>query len=390
MIELRGVTWNHPRGWGGLRATAEAFVRIRPDVRVEWTERSLQAFADQPVGELAAYDLIVIDHPSIGGSVARSALVPLDEHLGADVLADQQRASVGRSYESYRWGGHQWALPVDASAQVAVWRPDLLDGAGLAPPQTWSDAGHLADALREQDLFLAMPAIPVDAICSFLAACEALGGDPLAGDRRVVDRPVGRTVLEMLASMIGRAHPESLAWDPPGLMMHMAEHDDVAYCPLAFGYVTHARLGFARRPLRFGPGPSGGGGPAVGTLGGAGLAVSSRSAHVDESCAYAAFVTSGDVQRTTYVDGGGQPGHRSAWTDPAVNAAAGGFFAGTLRAIETAYLRPRYDGFIGFQSLAGDVIHRWFREGGNPNDVLDLLDARFRESLRARATGVDR
>jgi len=357
---------------------------------VEWTARSLQAFADQPVGELAAYDLIVIDHPSIGGSVARGALVPLDEHLGEDVLAEQQGASVGRSYESYTWEGHQWALPVDAAAQVAVWRADLLDGAGLAPPRTWNDAGHFAGALREHDLFLAVPAIPVDAICSFLAACEALGGDPLAGDGRVVDRPVGRTVLEMLASIMGRAHPESLAWDPPGLMMHMAEHDDVAYCPLAFGYVTHARFGFARRPLRFGPGPSGEGGPAVGTLGGAGLAVSSRSAHVDESCAYAAFVASGDVQRTTYVDGGGQPGHRSAWTDPAVDAAAGGFFAGTLGALDAAYLRPRYDGFIGFQSRAGDVVHSWFREGGNPNDVLDVLDARFRESLQARARGVDR
>jgi len=390
VIELRGITWDHPRGWGGLRATAEAYVRVRPDVRVEWAERSLQAFADQPVGELAGYDLIVIDHPSIGGSATRGELVPLDEHLGEEVLADHQIASVGRSYESYTWDGHQWALPIDAAAQVAVWRADVLDAAGLSPPRTWSDAGRLAGALREHGLFLAVPAIPVDAICTFLAACEALGGDPLAGNDRVVDRSVGRSVLEMLASIVGRAHPKSLAWDPPALMMHMAEHDDVAYCPLAFGYVTHARPGFARRPLRFGPGPSGEGGPAVGTLGGAGLAVSSRSPHVDESCAYAAFVASGDVQRTIYVDGGGQPGHRSAWTDPAVDVAAEGFFGDTLGALDAAYLRPRYGGFIGFQSHAGDMVHGWLREGGNPNDVLDVLDAGYRESLGTRATGVDR
>jgi multiple sugar transport system substrate-binding protein len=79
---LRGITWDHPRGLGGLQATAAAWTAARPGVRVEWTTRSLQAFADQPVDELARrFDLICLDHPAVGEAVARSCLVPLDEHL---------------------------------------------------------------------------------------------------------------------------------------------------------------------------------------------------------------------------------------------------------------------------------------------------------------------
>jgi multiple sugar transport system substrate-binding protein len=49
-------------------------------------------------------------------------------------------------------------------------------------------------------------------------------------------------------------------------------------------------------------------------------------------------VADSEVQRTVYV-GGGQPGHRSAWTDEAVNAAAGGFFSNTLGTLDAALLR---------------------------------------------------
>src|ERR687888_993895 len=127
-LGLRGITWDHERGMGGLRAAATAYAQRRPDVRVEWTVRSLQAFADQPLDELARrFDLLYVDHPSIGAAVARGCLVPLDDHLDAAFLDDQIEASVGRSAESYEWQGHRWALATDAAAQVSAFRPDLLE-----------------------------------------------------------------------------------------------------------------------------------------------------------------------------------------------------------------------------------------------------------------------
>ena len=115
--------------------------------------------------------------------------------------------------------------------------------------------------------------------------------------------------------------------------------------------------------------------------GGAGLAVSAARPNVDEAIDYARFTADPRIQRTTYVEGGGQPGHRSAWTDAAVNAASSGFFADTLAALDAAYLRPRYDGIVGFQDSGGELITGWLRDGGDAGAILGLLDARYRASL---------
>ncbi len=107
MIELRGVTWDHVRGWGGLRAAADRYALEHDGVRISWTARTLQAFADQPVHHLTGYDLIVLDHPSVGDAVGAGSLVPLDDHLGESFLGEQRASSVGRSFESYAWNAHQ-------------------------------------------------------------------------------------------------------------------------------------------------------------------------------------------------------------------------------------------------------------------------------------------
>jgi multiple sugar transport system substrate-binding protein len=361
MVELRGVTWDHVRGYGGVRAAAEAYRLERPDVRVTWETRSLQAFADQPVEQLERYDLIVLDHPSIGEAVARKALAPFD----GDV---DDRGSVGRSSESYVWNGRRWALPVDAAAQVAAYRQDLLERAGVTPPKRWDDVRPVARALREHRMTIAMPAIPVDLICAYLG----ISGATFDGDR-VAERDAGRRALSILHGVLDVAHPMSLNSNPPTVLEHMAANDDVAYCPLAFGYVTFARDN--ERALRFGPGPE-----HSGTLGGAGIAVSSASSQIDEAIEYARFACSADVQRGAYVEGGGQPGNRAAWTDPEIDAAANGFYSSTLEALDRAYLRPRFDGFLSFQDAAGEVIHDFLRNGSDPDTVLDRIDALFREA----------
>src|SRR3954454_16039744 len=124
---LNGITWNHSRGYLPLVATAQRFMDRHPDVTIEWRKRSLQAFADEPVERLAEqFDLIVIDHPFAGYAAVHPTLVPLDEHLPPEFMADQAANSAGASHASYNFGGHQWALAIDAATPVSSWRPDLL------------------------------------------------------------------------------------------------------------------------------------------------------------------------------------------------------------------------------------------------------------------------
>src|SRR4051812_12246965 len=100
--ELRGMTWDHPRGVEGLRACA-ALLLGRHNVVVTWEARSLLAFGDQHIADFARdFDLMVIDHPHVPDAAAAGALLALD---GLPQLAELERESVGRSHESYRYRG---------------------------------------------------------------------------------------------------------------------------------------------------------------------------------------------------------------------------------------------------------------------------------------------
>src|SRR5690606_17072075 len=78
-VVLRGITWEHARGYGSVVAAAEAYREVAPDVEVRWEYRSLLAFGDQPLDELVEhYDLLVIDHPHIPFAAERGLRPPLD------------------------------------------------------------------------------------------------------------------------------------------------------------------------------------------------------------------------------------------------------------------------------------------------------------------------
>src|SRR5437868_1224383 len=110
---LKGMTWNHSRGFDPMVATAREFARKNPGVEVTWEKRSLQAFADFSVERLAGeYDLLVIDHPHVGDIAKSKCLVPLDQ-VGRDAeLRTLAQQSLGVSHRSYEYDGHQWALAI--------------------------------------------------------------------------------------------------------------------------------------------------------------------------------------------------------------------------------------------------------------------------------------
>ena len=140
-IILKGMTWSDPRGYDPVVAAAEVFREAHPYVQIIWDKRSLQGFESTPVDELAAeYDLMVIDHPHVGAIVEEGCLSAFDDYLPRDVLLKLEAETVGKSFQSYAYAGHQWALPIDAAAQVQAIRPDLID----APALRFSDVLELA------------------------------------------------------------------------------------------------------------------------------------------------------------------------------------------------------------------------------------------------------
>lgn len=112
------MTWDHARGFDPMVATSEAYEKAHPGVSIRWEKRSLQAFADRPIEEMAdRYDLMVIDHPHVG-EVAGSGLLMAFDGVGRDAdLATLATQSVGLSHASYNFGGRQRALQLERSGQ---------------------------------------------------------------------------------------------------------------------------------------------------------------------------------------------------------------------------------------------------------------------------------
>lgn len=366
VVTLRGITWDHPRGRAPLVAAAEQYQRERSGVSVVWQARSLQAFGDQSIEELSErYDLLVIDHPHVGEAAGKGCLAALDQLLSADALARLEQESAGPSHRSYFYAGHQWALAVDAAAHVAAFRPDLVQ----APPRTWADVRDLA---REHVVL--WPLKPVDAICSFLSLVAGAAPCPVSR-QRLVDEAVGVRALSLMRSVRALIPVRCLQMNPIDVLDELAEAREAVYSPLLFGYSNYARPGSRRSVLHFTAPPSPGPGSAGRSiLGGAGIAVSSKSAHRDESARHALWLASAEVQRTTYALHDGQPGNRLAWHDAAVNAASSNYFDDTWDVIDRAWVRPCHPGFVRFQTEAGEQIHRFLRGDGKPESVVAALN----------------
>ncbi|HEX2100712.1 MAG TPA: hypothetical protein VHF69_08620, partial [Candidatus Synoicihabitans sp.] len=83
----------------------------------------------------------------------------------------------------------------------------------------------------------------------------------------------------------------------------------------------------------------------------------------------------------------GQPGHRSAWLDPENNRLTNDTFRRTLPALDRAYLRPRYSGYVEFQERAGPLVHAALRRQLAEDEALRRIDECYRETAR-HAEGV--
>ena len=342
-IALRGMTWSDPRGYEPVLAVSAAFAEHNPGVRLDWDRRSLQDFESFPLDLLAAtYDLMVIDHPHVGQAAAEGCLVRLDEALPPARLAAVAADGVGPSFASYRWQGHVWALPIDASAPVQAIRPDLVD----APATRWEEVVRHAAAGR-----VLWPLRSPHALTAFFSLA-ANRGTPCAAEPgpRLIARDAGRAVLDALLRVTRRLDPVCWDLDPiAGLDLLASEADRFALIPLVYGYRNYMTPGYRRQLVRFADMPCvGEAGPVGSCLGGTGIAVSARSRHAVLACRFAAFCADAAIQRTLYAANGGQPASAAAWDDEAVDAAAGGFYRAVRRTLDGAWLRPRRPGLHDF------------------------------------------
>ena len=344
-----------------MQACAEAW----PGGDVLWDWRSLEAFGDQPLDDLAeTYDVLVIDHPFCGQAAAAGLLLPLGGLIGADALNRIITGAVGPSGPAYCHRGELWALPTDAACQVSAVHAGLL---AAPPPSTWDEVLVLA---HERPGTVALALAPAHALASFLTLCSNLGDRSPATDW-LAPRDTGLEALGLLDELFRLGPPEALDWEPPDVLERLAT-GDLVYVPLVFSYLTYAaQCRFVDIPGVHGA-----------VLGGAGLAVSALSTKPIEAAAFAAWVAEPSVQLDVVAPAGGQPASRMAWLDPTLDVTTHCFYSGTLRTIEAAWVRPRERWWPAFQLQAGGLVAGALRERTDPKRTLTQLESLYASCRR--------
>ena len=376
-LVLRGITWDHIRGYGPLNASIVPYQKEN-GIQIQWDKRNLKDFGDASLDKLAReYDLIIMDHPHVGIACETRCILPLDEILEVQAIAEAWLNSVGPSFSSYRYDDHLWALPIDAACQVSCRRNDLLGEFSL--PDNWNDVFLLATALKTKKLFIGMALCPTDCNCSFLTLCAQLG-DPVQ-ENKFTSTTTGLNAISILKKLFMISHPESRTWNPIRLYDYMASEDDVAYCPLAFGYTNYSREGYCKNKLHYGKIP----GKSFAVLGGAGIAVSAHCRAVDEAAAYSVWLCGENFQSQMYLEAGGQPAHKKAWINSNADAITGQFFTNTITTMEAAFVRPRNSIWPLFQEDLGEIIHSGLIKNFSGERIWDEVQASYKHFFKESA-----
>jgi multiple sugar transport system substrate-binding protein len=319
----------------------------------------------------------VLDHPHIGEAVAEDCLIPLETLYDAATLARWRAGSIGPSMESYRWQGKTYAVPLDVATQVMVRRPDRI----AVPPDSWDAVEALA---QEQPV-----ALSLGGPHAFLNLISMVAGDGhVVGGAVLLPDAAALAALARLQRLARLAPPGSAEMNPIRLLETMARSDEITLVPLIFGYVTYAQPGYAPHQLAFSDTlrqPGGWGG----VLGGTGIGFTQRAKPTQDLLDHVAWLMDPDTQTRVFPAFGGQPSARVAWEDAEVNAASGAFYANTRQTAEQALLRPRFDGYIGFQTRASAQIRADLAEGRPPEQTLASLRALWQQARGAARGALD-
>nr|WP_238351053.1 extracellular solute-binding protein [Kribbella shirazensis] len=334
----------------------EAF--SHPDVEVVWERQPLAGFESTPLVELAEqYDLLVIDHPGLGAAIEAGAVLPVDDVFSPEDLALWESSAVQPTWESYQLNGRGWALPLDAATQACVYRPGCMP----TPPSSWSDFLGLTGVV----LCVAGP----HAGLMLLGMAGDRTGEHLLHPRRAVE------ALELLRAVWKRSDQSVAGLDPIGIHELLVAGEAVC-CPLVYSYAYYGHtLAWSAAP-RLRPDDALGNG----TLGGTGLAITPRSySKVLAVTKYVRGLLDVRTQLEVVSAVGGQSATAAVWESSAVDTAWNGHYSATLGTLRASYIRPRFDGWIGFQDELAERVRELLGNDDDPGRAVDRIEDDFRK-----------
>ena len=375
-MELKGITWDHARGYNPLLPVSREFCRLHPGVQITWKKRSLQDFEDYPVSRLAEmYDMIMIDHPYMTAGSRAGFLLDLSNLIEPSYFALLEKDAVGPSLESYCVGGHYYGLPVDAAAQVSAGNAEAMRALGVEAPKTVDEAITLSGRVGKSRF--ALPLVPTHLFSTFMSLTAQYSEGRYFDLERGLQPESGAKAADLLYRLISVSNPVSFQRDPITLLDDMSRSDEIVYAPFIYGYVNYSRQGYGKHLITFMDAPLVREDCPVSTqIGGVGIALTKHLTpeQIPIAVEFAKYLTSPDVQRGMYTQADGQPASRTAWLDAGNNELTNDFFKNTIRTLDKGFLRPKTVFWNEFQEAASKQLYQNVQNGLAPAELVTAFN----------------
>lgn len=317
-------------GIGVDKKLVDDFNASHPNIQVEYRAVASSDQHDRFVTWLGAQDssldVLALDVVWPAEFAAAGWIRPLDEFMDASFNQKLKDDFLPSTVEVDTVGGKLYAIPWNTNGGLLFYRKDILEKAGLKPPQTWEEL--LADAriVQAQDHvkgYVGQLARYEGLTCNAQEIFASYGGGFYdANGQPVVDSPANRKALAMLVRMQKDIMPE-------GITTYQEKQSADTFLSGNAVFLRNWTYvwALAEKPdsaikgkVGMVPLPAGEGGRHASTLGGWNLAISAYSKHPKEAWEFIRWMTDSHAQKVKAVEGGRLPTLKSLYRDPDVLA----------------------------------------------------------------------
>ncbi len=301
-------------------------------IKVNFTVVGYDVLSERSVLEMTAstgsFDVIadVIEWvPGYAASGLVHDIGELDAKYGGKINFD---GMIQAALNAHKFDGKQFSMPINAGTRMFFYRQDLLDAAGLEPPETWEELRAAANALNSADQAGMSMSAASGAwnVLNWVPYLFAAGGDVWDEDKKItVNSDEGVAALEFWVDLIlnDKVTPEGVAsynidQNRAGMIdgrIAMATFESVAALALGNPDVNPhaANMGYCRFPLRSKDTPA----TATAILGGWGLVIPRNTANEEAAYEFLAWATNetNDLRLAKHV---GQGAYTASLQDPEV------------------------------------------------------------------------
>jgi len=348
-----------------LTNIVKAFEQQNPNIKIELVEgpnatnlvedlyTSAFLLGDSP------YDLINMDVVWTPKFAAAGWLMDLSDRVTTTDLARFSPVDV----EGSRYEGKLYRLPMRSDVGLLYYRKDLLDAAGLKPPETFDELLQASKTLQQQGKvpwgYVWQGRQYEGAVAMFVEVLKGFGGSWIDPNTKAVglDRPETIQAINFLKNTM------SEGISPPGVTTYVEEdtrrffQSGQAAFLRSWPYVwtlANAEDSKLKGKVGIQPMVHAAGKESGACLGGWGLGISKTSAHPDEAWKAVQFFSSAEPLKGFILKEGYTPSIRQFFTDPQL-VAKYPHFPAMQEVVNTAVLRPP----IAQYAQASDILQRY-------------------------------